>query len=124
MGEDPSPRDDPHERWAGDRSAIAALRETGVDSGRPRDVAHALRFPDHDAARRATEQVRGPGRTMVVGPLDDADGCPLVVFVHHRLTLEAIQPLRVEFESVSTAEGGRYEGWSLPGQPLEGEADR
>jgi hypothetical protein len=124
MRGDHLPHDDPEERGAGDRSAIAALRETGVDTGRPRDIAHSLRFPDHDAARRATEQVRGPGRTMVVGPLDDAKGCPLVVFVHHELTLEAIEALRIEFESASAAEGGRYEGWSLPGQLIEGEPDR
>jgi hypothetical protein len=61
---------------------------------------------------------------MVVGPVDDEHGCPLVVFVRHELTLEAIEPLRAEFESVSAGAGGSYEGWSLPGQRPEAEPDR
>ena len=124
MGGENLQRGIPEKQGAGDRSAIAALRESGLDTGRPRDIAHSLRFPDHAAARRATEQVRGPGRTMVVGPVAGERGCPLVVFVHHELTLEAIEPLRAEFESVSSASGGSYEGWSLPGQRPDAEPDR
>jgi hypothetical protein len=61
---------------------------------------------------------------VVVGPVEGDLGCPLVVFVHHELTLEAIEPLRAEFESVSAAAGGSYDGWSLPGRRPDAEPDR
>lgn len=61
---------------------------------------------------------------MVVGPVDDEQGCPLIVFVRHELILGAIERLRAEFESVSAAAGGSYEGWSLPGERPEAEPDR
>jgi hypothetical protein len=102
---------------AEDRSAITALRDSGIDTGRPRDVAHSLWFPDASSARRATELVRKPGRTVVVGPTSTESGCPVIVFVQQELSPGAIGALRAEFEAVVTGMGGSYQGWSLAGGP-------
>ena len=124
--EDQSPADDADvEGSAEDRSAITALRATGVDTGRPRDVAHSLWFPDASSARRATELVRKPGRTVVVGPTGAESGCPVIVFVQQELSPGAIGALRAEFEAAVTDMGGTYQGWSLAGSPgPETERDR
>lgn len=59
------------------------------------------------------ELVHTPGRTVVVGPTGQASGCPVIVFVQHELTLDAIGPLRAEFEAVAAETGGSCQGWSL-----------
>ena len=127
----PWPRDRPDSDGANagglteDRSDIAALRASGVDTSRQRDVAHNLWFADDTSARHATELVRQRGRTVVVGPTGQEAGCPVIVFVQHELTLLAIGALRAEFEAVAAEMGGSYEGWSLPGGPKpETEGDR
>jgi hypothetical protein len=113
------------EGLAEDRSAITALRASGVDTGRPRDIAHDLWFPDASSARRATELVRKPGRTVVVGPTGAESGCPVIVFVQQELSPGAIGALRAEFEAVVTDMGGSYQGWSLAGGPKpDTEGDR
>lgn len=100
--------------------AIASLRSAGVDTSQPRDVAHSLLLPDETSSTLVAELVNKSGRAVVVGPTGQGSGCPVVVFVRHELTLEAITPLRDEFEAVAGGLGGSYEGWSLPGSPAPG----
>lgn len=72
------------------------------------------------SSQLAVEQVRKRGRTVVVGPTGLASGCPMIVFVQHELTPDAIGTLRAEFEAVARGMGGSYEGWSLAGDPTPG----
>lgn len=74
------------------------------------DVARSLDFPDEASSRLAVELVHTPGRTVVVGPTGQASGCPVIVCVQHELTLDAIGPLRAEFEAVAAETGGSYQG--------------
>lgn len=102
---------------AEDRSAIASLRASGIDTNRVRDIAHSLWLPDATSARRAAELVRKPGRTVVVGPTGHESGCPVIVFVQQELSLGALSALRGEFEARVAETGGSYQGWSLAGGP-------
>lgn len=100
--------------------AIARLRSAGVDTSQARDIAHSLLMPDETSSTLVAELVNKPGRAVVVGPTGQESGCPVIVFVRHQLTPEAIDPLRAEFEAVAGAIGGSYEGWSLPGSLAPG----
>ena len=108
-----------------DQVAIASLRSAGVETSQARDIAHSLRLPDEVSSALVAELLNKPGRAVVVGPIGQQSGCPVIVFVRHELTPEAIGPLRAEFEAVADGLGGSYDGWSLPGSLAPGpEEDR
>ncbi|GAB2696895.1 hypothetical protein GCM10027018_14980 [Paenibacillus thermoaerophilus] len=92
---------------------LESLQARG-DDGRDREIRHWMSFPDEEARSAAAAQAQASGFAAepCEGSGEDPDGrCRLLLRKTHSISLDAVNAAVRELYSISSAHGGRYEGW-------------
>jgi|SRR5579859_5610695 len=97
-----------------DEAVLVQLEKAGANLSKPHNIEFFLYFPTQAAAEQAANQVRKDGFQAEVGPA--AKGNEWLCFVTKRMspTLVELEKIRHDFEAITSALHGQYDGWGTP----------
>jgi regulator of RNase E activity RraB len=97
-----------------DESVLVQLKKVGSDLSKPHKIEFFLYFPTQSAAEQAAPVVRKTGFEVEVRPA--AKGADWLCFATKVMIpkLSDLQQIRRDFDSLTAAAGGEYDGWGTP----------
>lgn len=97
-----------------DESVLIQLKKAGSDLSKPHKIEFFLYFPSQTAAEQAELQIRERG--FEVEARQAAEGTDWICIATKTMIpdLANLQQIRRDFDSLSAAAGGDYDGWGTP----------
>jgi regulator of RNase E activity RraB len=97
-----------------DEAVLVQLEKAGANLSKLHTIEFFLYFPTQAAAEQAADQVRKDGFRAEVEPA--AQGSEWLCFVTKRMapTLQDLEKIRHDFEAITSALHGQYDGWGTP----------
>ena len=97
-----------------DESVLIQLKKAGSDLSKPHEIEFFLYFPTQAAAEQAALRIREGGFEVEVKQA--AKGADWLCFATKTMIpkLSDLQQIRRDFNSLTAAVGGDYDGWGTP----------
>ncbi len=97
-----------------DESVLSQLKKSGSDLAKPHKIEFFLHFPTQAAAEQAAPHVRDRGFEVEVRAA--AKGTDWLCYATRTMVpkLSELQQIRRDFDGLTAAAGGDYDGWGTP----------
>ena len=94
-----------------DQQVLEQLKKAGSNLSKPHQIEFFLYFPTQSAAQQVAEVIEKSGFTVTVKPA--AKGPNWLCFATKAMVpeLSALQKIRKDFDTLSKANHGEYDGW-------------